>query len=205
MRRGVEYLLRRAPRARLQVLHGVERGLVPAAARTADAVLHDPDVVVTLVCVGEGVVHTHVGETADDHEGRDPQAPQYEVELGADEARVTALDDVDLAALWPQRGPKLRRLLALDAVDTLGAVEFAAEVDAAAAVDLLEEDHWDGGHPRRRHEPLRLVHPLLPAAHVSDAGHLLGEGGATLDIYDDQCRIADEEGLHGHGDLTFRH
>ena len=83
-------------RTGLQVLHRVERRVVQVLRRPADTIGDDADVVVTLVCVGERVVHADVGQAADQDQRRRPQPAQHDLEIRSDETRVAPLDDVEL-------------------------------------------------------------------------------------------------------------
>ncbi len=97
-----EDLLGGALRTGLQVLHRVERRVVEVLRRPADTVGDDAHVVVTLMGVGERVVHAHVGQAADQDQRRRPQSPQHDLEIRSDETGVAPLDDVELIRLREQ-------------------------------------------------------------------------------------------------------
>ena len=124
----------------LQVGHRLQRVVVRAGRGAADAVGDDAAAVVVLVGVGERVVHADVGQPADEQQRVRAVGLQDELELGGEERRVAALADEVLVGPRVEAVGELGRRVALQAVDALGAVELAAEVDERALVDLLDED-----------------------------------------------------------------
>src|SRR6266540_3598235 len=124
----------------LQVLHGGKGGVVALDGRAKDTVFEHPDVVVPLVSVSEGVVHADVGQSADQQQGMHVEAPQQDLELGAEEARVAPFGNEVVALARAELLDELGAGVALETVDALVAVQLPAEVYEVSTVDLLGED-----------------------------------------------------------------
>jgi hypothetical protein len=158
----------------LEVLHGGEGGVVALDGRAEDAVLQHPDVVVPLVGVGEGVVHADVGQPADQQQGLHVEAPQQDLELGAEEARVAPLGDEVVALPRAELLDELGARVALEAMDALVAVQLPTEVHQVPPVDLLGEDDRHASRPAGLNHPDDPLHQLREAWHKRDPRLLEG-------------------------------
>ncbi len=164
--------------------------LVGPDVRPRDAVLDHPAEVVVLMGVDERVVHAHVGVTSDEDQGLGAQALEQDLQLGAEEARVATLADHVVVGTHTEIRGDLRPGVALEEVDSLGAVELATEVDEVPSVCLLEEDDRDAALPRLLDEGRHAVHGVLVAGHERDGGLPCVRRPASLDVDDHEDRTA---------------
>ncbi len=96
-----------------------------------------------LVGVDERVVDADVGERADEDQGGRAERLEDELELSREERRIPTLADQELLGPGIEPVGQFGRRVALEAVDALGPVELAADVEQRRLVDLLDEDHGD--------------------------------------------------------------
>lgn len=81
---------------------------------------------------------------------------------------------------------------------SLGAVQFATEVDPVGAVHLLEEDDRDSRGASGRDQALRVCDPAVVTGHVLDAHQLGRHVTGLLHVDDDQDGITYDERLFRH-------
>ncbi len=145
-----------------------------------------------LVGVDRGVVDADIGESANEQHGLGLVGLEYNLQLGAEERRVSTLFDEELLGTRVDPGRQLGLFPSLEAVRALGAIELATDVDERGLVHLLDKHHGDALFASVTNDLAHTRGTLEAAGHVGNLGTGFRAGNlAALNINNDQHGVSD--------------